>query len=78
MEIGKSIFPQKLLHGHMLDLNWSEDDLKNAKELLQYLDQRGSDYYKHLPKYVMKSDLAEREHLRNTIKYYEDKQTRNP
>lgn len=62
---------------YMLDLNWTHDQLLEAIEILKEWDTQGDNveksFYKKFPNYMLKVDLAEREHLRNCIKFYKDK-----
>jgi hypothetical protein len=57
----------------MESLRWNPQNLEEAKINLEHWDKRPSSFYEGRPKYVMKVDLAEREHLRNCIKYWEKK-----
>lgn len=59
----------------MLDLQWNIQELEKAKDILMEWDERDLSYYKNIPKYMQKIDLAEREHLRNSIKFWEEKLT---
>jgi len=57
----------------MKDLNWDHAILKLCKDFLTKWDERPDSFYKGRPKYVKQADLTQREHLRNSIKYWEKK-----
>jgi hypothetical protein len=56
----------------IIDLKWNDEDLKKAQKMLLDWDNRTESYYKNISKLVMKVDMAEREHLRNSINYWEN------
>jgi hypothetical protein len=58
---------------YMLELNWNWDDMVKAKNMLIEWDHRDNSFYKNVSPFTKKVDLAEREHLRNTIKFWEEK-----
>ena len=53
----------------MLDLNWNKDILDQCKKNLEEWDKRPKSFYKN--KLSMKVDIAEREHYRNCIEFWE-------
>lgn len=57
----------------MESLKWNSENLKEAKETLAEWDKKDKSYYQNVSKMVMEVDLAEREHLRNSINFWEDR-----
>lgn len=60
---------------YMLDLNWTIEDLEKAKKLLNEWDKRTLSIYKEmkLSKLSIRVDMAEREHHRNCINFWEER-----
>lgn len=56
----------------IVNLQWTITDVMKAKNMLAEWDLRHKSFYKKSPKYIVKVDLAEREHLRNCIQYWEN------
>jgi hypothetical protein len=61
--------PEKFI----MDLNWTVKELNEAKVMLNDWDNRKASYHTSVPKYIKEVDLAEREHLRNCINFWEKK-----
>ncbi len=57
----------------MKDLNWSIEDLRKAKDMLVNWNKRDNNYYINVSPLSKKVDKAEREHLRNSIQYWEER-----
>lgn len=57
----------------MLSLNWDQEILEQSKKFLNDWDKRRESFYKEMSKLSVQVDKAEREHLRNTIKFYEER-----
>jgi hypothetical protein len=57
----------------MIDVEWNENVLTKAKNFLEEWDKRGNDYYKEhkVSTLTKKVDLAEREHYRNCVNFWE-------
>ena len=51
----------------------TKEKIDEAKSFLNSWDKRDDKYYKNLSKINREFDMAEREHYRNTIKYWEKK-----
>lgn len=51
----------------------TKEKLDEAKKFLYIWDKRDGKYYKNLSKINLEFDMSEREHYRNTIKYWEKK-----
>ena len=60
---------------YMESLNMSKCDLEKCKIFLIDWDKRGNDYYREhkVCKMTMKFDKDNREHLRNSIDYWEER-----
>jgi len=58
---------------YMLDLDWNHDILQKSKKFLKEWDSRPKSFYKNTPKYIFEVDMAEKEHLRNCIAFWEGK-----
>jgi len=58
----------------MKDLNWDKSILEESVKFLSEWDKRNDKYYKdqNVSNLSKKVDLAEREHLRNCIKYWSE------
>lgn len=58
---------------YMIDLDWDHETLEKAKKFLIEWDKRDGFYYKNCSKLMRKVDMAEREHYRNCINFWENK-----
>jgi hypothetical protein len=61
--------------GYMISLDWGVKNLEEAKKMLKEWDQRKDSFYKD--RLSMKVDKAEKEHLRNCIKFWSEKLDEN-
>lgn len=57
---------------YMKDLNWNKEDLEVSKKFLLEWDKRDPSFYDNINALSRKADLAEREHMRNCITYWEE------
>lgn len=57
----------------MLDLNWDIEDLIKGKEMLKDWDARHKSFYKNKPKYVYEVDMVQKEHLRNSVNFWQER-----
>ena len=64
---------EKYNREHIQNLNLTPEQLEESKTILKEWDLRLDSFYKGRPSYVVKADKREREHLRNAVKYYEEK-----
>lgn len=55
---------------YILDLQWDREILNQCEAFLIEWDKKKDFYYKNCSKIAKKVDLAEREHLRNCIKFW--------
>jgi len=60
---------------YMIDLKWNKQNLEESKKILKDWDNRPKSFYKS--KLSMKFDIAEREHFRNCINFWENKLNEN-
>lgn len=62
---------------YMESLDWNYEILQESKAFLLEWDKTDDSYYKSFPKYIKETDLAEREHYRNCVNYWEKKLNEN-
>ncbi len=58
---------------YMLMLDWDEDDVNHGKEFLKKWDERSESFYKTYKKIHKDFDIAEREHYRNCVNFWENR-----
>jgi hypothetical protein len=63
---------------YMESLDWDIDDLDHAKEYLKNWDSQSDEFYSRYKKIIKHFDLAEREHYRNCVNFWEKKLNENP